>query len=151
MSGAGGGTWMGVVGPTYAVQQELKLFASGSPITAAMPVFPYAFAHEYGHGTHGSGGNFGVWPASTPGFAGFRLSNGDLGWIELEWWNGTIPNFPGKLEAFGWAINTTPGEGIYAGTLNAVKAVPEPGTLALSLLAFGAAGIAAWRKTRRRD
>jgi hypothetical protein len=95
------------------------------------------------HTRNATGGVRGEWSSGVPGFAGFETGGGDFGWIELEW-TGTPAGYPAMLEALGWGINTVPGEPIYAGE----TAAPEPGTVALSLLALGAAGILAWRKRR---
>ncbi len=90
-----------------------------------------------------SSGNF-----AHTGFAGFRLSNGDFGWIQLEW-IGTPANsnMPYGIEALGWGIETD-GSSINAGQTTTASATPEPGTLPLSLLALGAVGIVTWRKRR---
>ncbi len=83
------------------------------------------------------------------GYAGFRIpastanaSGYDLGWIQLTWLSSMGNGVPTELIAGDWGLNTTPNMPIQAG-------VPEPGTMALSLLALGASGILAWRKRRR--
>ena len=48
------------------------------------------------------------------------------------------------------ALQTTPGGSIKAGQIsNDVAQAPEPGTMALSLLAAGAAGVAEWKRRRK--
>jgi len=87
-------------------------------------------------------GHFG--PGVSQGFVGFSNISGDLGWLQVKV---TISGgFPTQLELIGWAYNDVAGAPIDAGQTGAT---PEPGTLALSLLAFGAAGILALRKRRK--
>lgn len=91
----------------------------------------------------------GLWPSGKTGYAGFKLANGDLGWIQLDWTSGG-GGIPTGLKAMNWAVETTPGMSIAAGeTESSAGSAPEPGTFALGLLAMGASGIAAWRKSRR--
>lgn len=94
-----------------------------------------------------AGGTLGNFPASHTGFAGLAIASGatnggtEYGWIRLEVFNGQN-GYPDKIEAIDWAVNNSGGP-IEAGQ------TPEPGTLALSLLAAGAAGIAALRRRRK--
>ncbi len=90
---------------------------------------------------HGSV-SVGSFASGVPGYAGFRLNNGDLGWIQLTWSSSQSDGYPDQLSAGAWAYNTVADQPIAAGV------APEPGTLPLSLLAFGATGILAWRKRR---
>jgi hypothetical protein len=78
------------------------------------------------------------------GFAGFEIPgpNGpEMGWFQLSF----DSDFPGSLAITGWAYNTD-------GPIDAgqTSATPEPGTLALMLLATGAAGVLAWKRRRAR-
>ncbi len=91
-------------------------------------------------------GQFGQFPASQSAIAGFQLSGGDLGWIDIKWSSSYTDGYPDHVYFGDWAVNQTAGQGILAGEDTA--AVPEPGTGLLSLLALGAAGIVAWRKSR---
>jgi hypothetical protein len=100
-----------------------------SPHTSAFPPSPSTASPQYG-------------------IAGFALANGDLGWIQLAWMPGA-DGYPAWIQAGNWAIDPNPGEGLYAGTDTPITtSTPEPGTLLLTLLASGAAGIAAWRKRK---
>jgi hypothetical protein len=83
------------------------------------------------------------------GYAGFKLANGDLGWIRLK---GTTSFGPPdvSLTALGWAYNDVAGAPITAGeTAAPASPVPEPSSLALALMAAGSAGVLAWRKRRQ--
>lgn len=128
----------------------LRRFNTGAGISAGMTfhsALPVAsqFADIYRtHSRFGGGGNF---ASGQTGIAGIQVA-GYIGWIQLKWNSSLADGYPDKLEALNWAINTTaPGQGILAGQDNPYTA-PEPGTAALSLLALGAIGIAAWRKHR---
>lgn len=130
---------------------ELSRFSSGKAITNGMARGTEGLLHEqifrdfFGAGGTVFSTGFGQWAATQTGFAGFKLANGDLGWIQLELrGNG---QFPLSFEALNWAVNTTPGASIAAGETTSVT--PEPGTFGLALLAMGAAGVAALRGLRR--
>jgi hypothetical protein len=90
----------------------------------------------------------GKWSAGGTGFAGIKLSNGDLGWLKLSW-SGEA-NFPDTITFYGWAVQTD-GSAIRAGDTGtgAGSGTPEPGTFALALLAAGAAGVLAWRRRKQ--
>jgi hypothetical protein len=123
----------------------LRLFATGQPIGS--PSYaglggPVAAYYQTGSSAPH---RLSQMASGTAGIFGFQMANGDIGWITLIWSSSEPDGLPDTIQARDWAINTTPGQGIYAGT---DQAVPEPGTLPLSLLALGAAGIAAWRKRR---
>ncbi len=83
------------------------------------------------------------------GFAGFQLpasKGGGMGWLRIEILDPNHNGLPEELKAIDWAYNDsggsiTAGQGIPSGA-------PEPGTAAMALLAMGAAGVLAWRKTR---
>jgi hypothetical protein len=134
---------------------ELARFNAGQAITQGMSHATNPILHEqifrYLIGADRVLTSLGVgqWPTSNKtGFAGFTLANGDLGWIQLDWT--TNGGFPTSLQALNWAVETAPGVSIEADQTDSGPGVaPEPGTLGLSLLAIGAAGIAAWRRSRR--
>ena len=48
-----------------------------------------------------------------------------------------------------WAYNNVAGQSIKVGDTGQSSAVPEPGTLSLTLLGLGAGGIRAWRKHKQ--
>jgi len=113
---------------------------------AAVPVGLYHFM---------SGGGFGflsfrpdAWGFGTKtGFVGFQTAGGDLGWIDVKV-SGPADGGPfDEAAALGYAYNDVPGAPILTGQLP-TAAVPEPGSLALALLAIGAGGLIAWRKRR---
>lgn len=134
----------GTGGPLVAESRGfLRDFNRGSAITSNLTFRPGFELHQQ---SNPSSAGRGPWPQSVAGYAGFRMpvSGGfGVGWIKLEW-TGPSTGYPTGLQATNWAFDTTPGQGILAGDTG----VPEPGTLPLSLLALGAAGILAWRKSR---
>jgi len=90
---------------------------------------------------------YGNFPANGAGFVGFSMSGGKLGWIKLSLTtdgNG----IPSSVTVLGWAYNDVVGDPINAG--QTTNAVPEPGTMAMGLLASGAAGLVALRKAKKR-
>jgi hypothetical protein len=95
----------------------------------------------------------GAFSAGKPGFAGIEFNTGTFsnqkihyGWIQLVY-DGSP--YPTSITAIDWAYNTVVGQAITAGqTSSGPSATPEPGTMALSLLAMGAAGVLAWRRSR---
>jgi hypothetical protein len=94
---------------------------------------------------------FGGFLPGVPGFAGLAIQLGtvtEFGWIRLEFFSGAN-GLPKTLTAVDWAIQQTPGVAIAAGQTTDVAGTPEPGTMALALLASGAAGIMAWKRSRK--
>ena len=81
------------------------------------------------------------------GFAGFQ-SQGHLGWIHLKITGNSSRN-PTSFTIIDYAYNDVVGGGINAGQMPAA-AVPEPGTMAMGLLASGAAGLVALRRAKAR-
>jgi PEP-CTERM motif-containing protein len=92
---------------------------------------------------HQAGSDFGDFSSGKPGFVGFSVQTAghgtDYGWLELEFTEKNGLPYELTAEAFGLE---TDGQPILAGQ------APEPGTLALSLLAAGAAGVSALRRRR---
>jgi hypothetical protein len=82
-------------------------------------------------------------PSNVTGFAGFRTPSGNFGWVRLLW--SSSAGFPNSITAIDWAVEDS-GAPIRAG--QTISSVPEPGTMSMSLLAAGAAGILAWRKRK---
>lgn len=75
--------------------------------------------------------------------------NGEYGWIRLKLGTQSAPgqrynNPPGRVTITDMAYNTVAGQAIFAG--QTAPSVPEPGTLALGILAAGAAGVTALRR-----
>jgi hypothetical protein len=126
--------------------RNLKLLASGDPITAGGIQGALGVIHAHPAFTSNSQKfGTGLFQSGQPGFAEFQFHNGDLGWIRLEW-TGT-GGFPRSLKVIDWAYNNVPNASISAGE-GTPSPTPEPGALALSVLAAGAAGVIAWRRAR---
>jgi hypothetical protein len=102
--------------------------------------------------TPSGGGMVGNFPPPTTGFVGvsFKVaSQTDYGWIRLKVTDGGAGDgYPHKVTAVDWAYEND-GGAILAGQTQESSAVPEPSTIALALLASGAAGVLAWRKRRQ--
>lgn len=105
-------------------------------------------AQNKGPGTNSNSG----WSANHFGFAGFRISTVshglDYGWVRLEFTTGTN-GAANEILVKDWAYNTTPGAAITAGQGIPAPEIPEPATGALALLALGAAGVTALRRSRQ--
>jgi len=90
------------------------------------------------------------WAANATGLAGFRFSttNGalDYGWVRLSYTLGTN-GFANSITATDWGYDPN-GDPVTAGE-GASSATPEPSTMALAILAAGAAGVAALRRRRQ--
>jgi hypothetical protein len=132
--------------------QLVKDFAAGARISALAGLPAFQGIVKKGFST---GSTFGAFKAGVPGFAGLEIASTihhpetQYGWIRLEFENGGDDGLPATLTVIDWAVETTPGEAILTG--QTVEAVPEPGTMALGLLASGAAGITAWKRRRRQE
>jgi hypothetical protein len=127
-----------------------KNFPAGAPISgpnlragtlATVRTFVTHQGHAvFGPGSGGGGRNY----FAKPGFLGMELvqPNGSVepGWIQVQF----TPTFPGLFDVTGWAYNTD-------GPIDAgqTSATPEPSYLPLMLLAAGAAGVLAWKRSRR--
>jgi hypothetical protein len=124
----------------------LKKLAFGANISTAPAFWDASAAHLANQTNAGASG----WAANAPGFAGFLFSttNGglDYGWVRLSYTLGTN-SLANSITATDWGYDPT-GAGVTAGE-GASSATPEPSTVALAILASGAAGVAALR--RRRD
>jgi hypothetical protein len=124
-----------------------KKFGSGTLIG---PAQSSAFRAAVEIARFGStGGQLGNFSAGKTGFAGLAVTDGshnvtEYGWIRLEVSNGQN-GFPDELQLIDWAFDTS-GAPIAAG--EEATATPEPGTMALGLLASGALGVAALRRRR---
>jgi hypothetical protein len=94
-----------------------------------------------------TGADFGNFAPGVPGYVGmaFKTAGGhfDYGWLKLVFTSDPITKMPEILTALSYGLNTSADEGINAGQ------TPEPGTLALALLASGATGVMALRRRRR--
>ena len=132
--------------------RSLKNLASGATITGAgsfvrlKTAGTINVAELRSKGTYGGNStNVGKWPEGE-GFAGFKLQNGDLGWLKLSWTG--VAGYPDTITLYGWAVQTDGGS-IQAGDTGVGSTAPEPGTFALALLAAGAAGVLAWRRRKQ--
>jgi hypothetical protein len=87
------------------------------------------------------------WTREGTGFVGFRFNNGlgnQYGWVRVHM-DGPDSNFSFTVVDYAWA---DPGEPIKAGQTSSSTKAPEEGSL--GLLAAGAAGLALWRRERKR-
>jgi hypothetical protein len=137
-----------LTGPGVAVNSQGAIkFASGDLISfgGAFGSSPILHGKVSYNGIVGiSVGNF---PTAGTGIAGIRFSNSSgqhPGWIRLQLGDSNSDGFVDHLSALAYGYETT-GSSILAGA----TAVPEPGTMALSLLALGSGSILAWRRRKR--
>jgi len=124
----------------------LALFAQGGPISAKASSYlskgPLVLRQ-----VTSSGSLYGVFPLNQTAFAGFDL-NGKLGWIKVKLGDAGSTGIPTSVTILGWAYNDVAGATILAG--QTTSAVPEPGTMALGLLASGAGGLVALRRAKKK-
>ena len=97
------------------------------------------------HGNFGSINGQHARAVAVSGYVGFRTSSGDKGWIKIRVGPSGNSNAGVAITIAAYAYNSAPGEGIDAGDTGAV---PEPGTMALVLMAAGAAGLTSIRRAR---
>ena len=128
-----GGDAATLPGVNVGSQRFLKKFAAGAVISGPqIHTTGGAAMQQVSHGVVVAG----TWGKNQIGFAGFRLADGDLGWVRLEWTINDSDPTPDSMTAIDWAYDTTPGESIEAGQ---TTSVPEPSTAALLALAAGGA------------
>ena len=128
-----------------------KKFSSGDRIGAGLTVAqpgPNGIVQRMSTSQHNAF-QYGNFVSGIPGFVGVAINNTahsgtEYGWIRLMFTN--TNSVPGLLQVVDWAVNTTANQSISAG--QGFIATPEPGTLGLTLLAGGAAAIAALRRRR---
>lgn len=101
-------------------------------------------------GTGGAHNVHGIWTAGKSAFAGFLFKTNttagaktDYGWVRLVFTESTnlAPDSIAAVD-WGYAVNMPSSAGQNSGA-------PEPSTLALALLAAGAAGVAVLRRRRK--
>jgi hypothetical protein len=84
-------------------------------------------------------------------YAGFLLPNGDPGWLKIAVSNGGSFGVPDQVEILDWALAIN-GESITAGETQSPgggTSAPEPGSLALSLLALGSVAVLELKRRRK--
>jgi PEP-CTERM motif len=129
--------------------------ASGAPISAGAKFGPPGANRLYFQSllsatvdgsVYRRSGHDGAWtPGAAPAFLGVEFFEGGLahfGWIELQVLRA---HFAYDINVTSWAYNITAGAAIDAGQ---TSSIPEPGSLSLTLLAAGSAGVLAWRRRR---
>jgi hypothetical protein len=130
--------------------QYAKNFAAGGHISSAAGVLAASGA-RIAKALFSTGGSVGSFQAGVPGYVGFALDQGagnvNYGWLKLEF-SFDPQTTQGVLEALGFGYETTAGTAIAAGDTGGT-ATPEPGTMALGILAAGAAGVVALRRRRQ--
>jgi hypothetical protein len=83
-----------------------------------------------------------------PGIAGIRFQqNGDThyGWVRFSFEDTNHDGWLDKLTVTDWAYESVADHAITAGEIP----TPEPGTMSLSVLALGSAGVLALRRRRK--
>ncbi|HEY4089142.1 MAG TPA: PEP-CTERM sorting domain-containing protein [Bryobacteraceae bacterium] len=129
--------------------QYAKNFAAGGHISAAAGVLAASGARIAK--AVFSASSVGSFLPGAPGYVGFALDQGggniNYGWLKLEF-SFDPQTTQGVLEALGFGYETTAGKAIAAGDTGGT-ATPEPGTMALGILAAGAAGVVALRRRRQ--
>jgi hypothetical protein len=132
--------------------QYAKNFALGAQISSAAGVLA-ANGARIAKAIYSGGSSFGSFNAGVPGYVGFAVDQGagnvNYGWLKLEF-SFDAQTHVGILEALGYGYETTAGKAIGAGDTGPTP-TPEPGTMALSILAAGAAGVVALRRLRQAD
>jgi hypothetical protein len=127
--------------------QYAKNFVAGSQISSAAGVLAASGARIAKAIFAAS--SFGSFNPGAPGYVGFALDEGaggiHYGWLKLEF-SFDPQTTRGVLEALAFGIETTAGTTIAAG--DGGTPTPEPGTMALGILAAGAAGVLALRRRR---
>jgi hypothetical protein len=99
------------------------------------------------HGNFGSVVGHHARAGTVAGYLGFRTDSGDKGWIKIRVGPSGETNAGVAITVDAYAYNSTPGGSINAGDMGTV---PEPGTMALVLMAAGAAGLTSIRRARAR-
>ncbi len=131
----------GIVSTNSPFADALSL---GTPISGSSPFKGYTVMGGVVPGDPTQ--DFGPWADAQNQYLGVSFTAGDslthYAWVEVSF-PSTGPN-AGTATVEGWAYETDPGVGINAG------AVPEPSTLALSLLALGSVGVAALHRSRKK-
>lgn len=131
-------SFAGVSGASTSYRYPFKL-ASNLPVSAQ--VFIPNFGNLFATLAFGNGFALSQWLTAGTGFVGFRFDSGagvQYGWARLTMDSGVpVHNFTLVDYAYG-----SPGQSIQTGQ----TAVPEPGSL--GLLAVGAIGLLAWRRSR---
>jgi hypothetical protein len=138
----------------------LKRLASGADISAGLGQFHSRINSDRDkliQRAPGGTQDFGFWPlASNTGFVGVRFKTAgetnsggggfDYGWLRLSF--EVFDGVPDEITLIDYAYNDVVGASIEAG--EETNATPEPGTVAMMLLATGAAGVLALRRRRKR-
>ena len=101
-----------------------------------------------------SGSATGDFHAGVTGYAGLAIKTQggqdfNYGWLKLVFT--AVDGLPHTLTALSYGIELTPHMAINAGQISDDAATPEPGTMALALLAAGAAGVMALRRRRQQE
>jgi hypothetical protein len=137
----------------------VRRLGNGAEISSAAGSWRTVFAgrglvEQADSGGLGPGGSFPAGhaanAASGEGIAGFRVNAGntsqpqwDYGWIRIAIDDTNSNGWLDTVTIMDWAYNDVADQPMRAGQ------IPEPGTLSLSLLALGSAGVLAWRRRRK--
>lgn len=137
----------------------VQKLASGAAISSGDNFWAgnYHWLKSFFNTTGGGQKSAGSFKASSKAFAGIRFTIGgtsanptpyQYGWVRLEYGASPGSQVPISVTMIDDAYQSAAGTGIAAGA-GAESSTPEPGTLALSLLALGAAGVLALRRQKK--
>lgn len=135
-----------------AGHSSAKNFAAGAVITSAAGVQKNTGLISKKFFSTAGFGNF---TSGKTGFAGLEIiatanhPSTNFGWIRLLFTESK--GVTTKLTAVDWAVQSSNGVTIHAGEGVQGPSTPEPGTMALGLLASGAIGILEWKRRRRQE
>ncbi len=125
----------------------IRNFAGGAAISGtATNTNNWLRARFENNGTGGGDFNNGNFGLNQTGYAGF-VKNGYYGWIRVRVNDAGNTGWVSSLTLIDAAYNDVLGTPILAGQ-TVTAAVPEPGTMAMGLLASGAAGLVALRRAK---
>lgn len=107
-----------------------------------------AVLHDRSVTAYGNDNTYGYFSRNDSGLVGIRFQRSGqshYGWVRVKLADTNNNGFVNQLTVVEWAYENDPNTALLAG----VVPVPEPGTLSLSLLAMGSAGVIALRRRRQ--
>ena len=147
-----GGSGVGGAGFLFtAVHDKVAKLSSNVKISAHSPVFSPIFEGGKAPVATTTQGLQSGWQPGKYGFAGFEIQTSifhhtDYGWIQLMFNEGSN-GLANGITVKDWAYDSS-GNAILTDATGQSSGTPEPSTLAMALLAAGAAGVLALRRRR---